>query len=116
LGSICHDDGVLGAALAVLVLGRLGKVVILVGVVPRGWTVVALACTIVRALLGAIVGVAPVLVVPISLLSVLHVGTLVDNCHHLGVCLGVAFEHLAPKLDVVQASCCSHKAVRWAVG
>jgi hypothetical protein len=32
------------------------------------------------------------------------------------VCLGVAFEHLAPKLDVVQASCCSHKAVRWAVG
>jgi hypothetical protein len=38
-----------------------------------------------------------------SLLGILHVGVLIDDCHHLRDRLRVAFKHLEPKLDVVQA-------------
>lgn len=48
-GMICHGDGVLWAALAILVLGQLEAVVVLVRVVPRRSTVVVLAGAIVQA-------------------------------------------------------------------
>jgi hypothetical protein len=98
-GSIGHGDGVLRAALVVLVLGWLGAVVVLVGVVSRRTTIVALV--IIVMFLGAVAGIVPVLMVAMCFLGVLHVGVLVDDPHHLRDRLGVALEHLAPKLDVV---------------
>jgi hypothetical protein len=103
LGSIGNNDGVLGVTLVILVVGRLGAVVALVGVVPRGSSIIALTSTIIGVRLRALIGVAPVFVVPMSFLGILHIGVLVDDHHHLGYCLQVAFKHLTLELDVVQA-------------
>jgi cyanophycinase-like exopeptidase len=52
--------------------------------------------------LGVIVRVALVLVVMMHFFGILHVDVLVDDHHHLRDRLGVALEHLAPELDVMQ--------------
>jgi hypothetical protein len=57
----------------------------------------------VLALLGAFIGVVPILVVAVRLLGILHVGVLVDGHHHLGHHLGDALEHLLLKLHIMQA-------------
>jgi hypothetical protein len=74
LGSICYGDGVLGALFTILDLGRLGMIVVLVGVVPRRSTVDAL--TIFMTWLGVIVGVAVVLVVAVGFLGVIILKTI----------------------------------------
>jgi hypothetical protein len=98
--SICYSDGVLGAMLAVLILGRLRAIVVLVGLVS--WRSAIMALVIVLSLLRAVVGVAPVFVVAVSFFNILHFGMLVEDRHHLRDLLRVALEHLAPELDTVQ--------------
>jgi hypothetical protein len=84
----------------ILLLGRLGTIVVLVGVVPRRSTVDA--WTIVMMWLGPVVGVTVILVVAVGFLGVLHVGVLVDHRHQFGDRFRVGLEHLAPELNVVQ--------------
>jgi hypothetical protein len=57
---------------------------------------------VVLPLLRTVISVAPVLVVAVGFFSILHVGVLVDDRHHLRDHLGVALKHLAPELVVVQ--------------
>ena len=98
LGSFGDGDGVLGATLAVPVLGGLDAVVFLP--VAR-WAVVAATFRAVfplRGMLGVVV-----LVPAASPLSFLHVGVLVDDHHHVTHGLGVGLEHLPPQFDIVEA-------------
>ena len=83
LGSFGDGDVLLGATLAVPVLGGLGAVVFLQ--VAR-WAVVAAAFRVVfplRGMLGVVV-----LVPAASPLSLLHVSVLVDDHHHVAMVLG----------------------------
>jgi hypothetical protein len=76
-GSICNGDCVLWVAFAVLILGRLGAVVVLVGVESRGLAVVAVAVEVIGVMFRAVVGGAPVFVLTVHFLGVLHVGMFV---------------------------------------
>jgi hypothetical protein len=49
-----------------------------------------------------VVSVASVLVVAVGVFSILHIGLLVHDCHHLRDHLRVALKHLALELDVMQ--------------
>ena len=93
LGPIGDGYGVVRAALALTSLGGLGAVTVLA--VPwrmiTSWT-----SRVVVPLARTIKGVAAVLVVAVCMLGVLHVGVLVDNGHHVGDGLGIAFKHLPP--------------------
>ena len=86
-------DGVLGATLAVSVLGRLGAVVLLP--VMR-WAIVAEVLRAVVPLRGTLGVVILGLVPAVSSLGIFHVGVLVDNQHHVAHSLGVALEHIPP--------------------
>ena len=48
-------------------------------------------------------GLATVLVAALCTLDILHVGVLVDDGHHVGDGLEVAFEHLPPLFDAMEA-------------
>jgi hypothetical protein len=80
-GLIRHGDSVFGVVFAVLVLQRLRTVVVLVGAVSRRAAIMAWA--VVLPPLRMVVSVTPVLVVAVGFFSILHVGVLVDNRHHL---------------------------------
>jgi hypothetical protein len=93
LRPVSNGDDVVGAALAFASLGRLGTVAVLV--VP-GWRIAAWTRRVVAPLAGTIGGIAAILVVIVDTFGVLHVGMLVDDGHHIGDGLGVAFKHLPP--------------------
>jgi len=93
LGPFGDGDGVLGATLAVLVLGRLGTVMLLP--VAR-WAIVASAFRAIVPLRGTLGGVVLGLVSAVSTLDIFHVGVLVDDQHHVAHGLGVALKHLPP--------------------
>ena len=86
-------DGVLGAMLAVPVLGRLGAVVLLP---MMRWSIVASAFRAIVPLRGTLGGVILDLVTAVGPLGIFHVGMLVDDRHHVANGFGVAFEHLPP--------------------
>jgi hypothetical protein len=93
LGPIGDGDGVVGSALALAGLGRLSAV----SVLAVSWrTIATWAHRVVVPLARTIDGVATVLVAMVCTLSVLHVGVLVDDGHHVGDGLRVSFEHLPP--------------------
>ena len=92
-GPVGDRDGVVGAGLALAGLGRLSVVVIL-AVSMR--MIATWMCRVVIPLTRTINGVAAVLVAVLCMLSVLHVGVLVDDGHHVGDGLSVAFKHLPP--------------------
>ena len=93
LGSFGDADGVLGATLAVPVLGRLGTIVLL----PMArWAIVTLVFRVIVPLRGTLGGVVLGLVPAVSSLGIFHVGMLVDDQHHVAHSLGVALEHLPP--------------------
>ena len=93
LGPLGNGDGVLGATLAVPVLGRLSTVVLLA--VSR-WMVVASVFWAIVPLRGTFEGVVLGLVLAMGSLSIFHVGVLVDDRHHVAHSLGVALEHPPP--------------------
>jgi len=93
LGPLGDGNGVLGATLAISVLGRLGSVVLLP---MTRWTILALAFWVVVPLKGMLGGVVLGLVPAMGSLSIFHVGVLVDDRHHVAHGLGVALEHLPP--------------------
>ena len=93
LGPIGDSDGVVGAALALASLRRLGTVTVLV--VPW-WTIATRTCWVVVPLARTVNGIATILVATVCTLGVLHVGLLVDDGHHVGDSLRVALEHLPP--------------------
>lgn len=91
LGPFGDGDGVLGATLAVPVLGRLGAVMLLP--VAR-WAVIAVvfrAVVPLRETLGVVI-----LVPTAGPLGFFHVGMLVDDRHHVAHGLGVGLKHLPP--------------------
>ena len=93
LGPFGDGDGVLGATLAVPVLGQLGTIVLLP---MTRWTIIASAFRAVVPLRGMLRGVIIGLVLAMGSLSIFHVGVLVDDHHYVAHGLGVAFEHLPP--------------------
>ena len=86
-------DGVLGATLAVPVLGRLGEVMLLP---MTRWAIVASAFRAIVPLRGMLGGVVLGLVPAMGSLGIFHVGMLVDDRHHVANGFGVALEHLPP--------------------
>jgi hypothetical protein len=93
LGPIGNGDGVVGAALAIAGLGRLGTVAVL----AMSWgTIAAWMRRVIVPLATTIDGVATLLVVTVCMLGVLHVGMPVDDGHHVRDGLGVVLEHLPP--------------------
>ena len=98
LGPLGDGDGVLGATLAIPVLGRFGAVMFL----PMArWVIVASAFRVIVPLRGTL-GVV-VLVPAVGPLGFFLVGVLVDNRHHVAHGLGVGLKHLPPQFDVVEA-------------
>ena len=93
LGPFGDGDGVLGATLAVPVLGRLSTVMFLP--VAR-WAIVTSVFRVIVPLRGTLGGVVLDLVPAVSSLGIFHVGVLVDDQHHVAHGLGVALEHLPP--------------------
>ena len=93
MGPLGDGDGVLGATLAVPVLGRLGAVVLLP---MTRWTIVASAFRAIVPLRGTLGGVVLGLVPAVGPLGIFHFGVLVDNRHHVAHGLGVALKHLPP--------------------
>ena len=93
LGPFGDGDDVLGATLAVPVLGQLGTIVLLP---MTRWTIIASAFRAVVPLRGMLRGVILGLVLAMGSLSIFHVGMLVNDCHHVAHGLGVVFEHLPP--------------------
>ena len=93
LGSFGDGDCVLGATLAVPILGRLSAVVLLP--VTR-WAIFAASFRAVVTLRGTLGGVVLDLVPTVSSLGIFNVGMLVDDQHHVAYGLGVALEHLPP--------------------
>jgi len=93
LGPFGDGDGVLGATLAVPVLGRLGAVVLLLATT---WAIVASAFRAIVSMRRMLRGVVPGLVLAVGSLSIFHVGVLIDDHHHVAHSLGVALEHLPP--------------------
>ena len=93
LGPLGDGDSVLGATLAVPVLGRLGTIVLLP---MTRWTIIASAFRAVVPLRGMLRGVVCGLMPAVSSLGIFHVGMLVDDQHHVTHGLGVALEHLPP--------------------
>ena len=93
LGLIDDGDGVVWAALALASLGRLGTVAVL----AVSWsTIDTWTSRVVIPLARMIKGVTAVLVTAVCTLGVLHIGVLVDDDHHVGDGLGIAFKHLPP--------------------
>jgi len=93
LGLVSDGYGVVGAVLALAILGRLGAVAVLV---VLGWTIAAWTRRVIIPLARMINGIATILVATVCTLSVLHVGMLVDDGHHVGESLGVSLGHLPP--------------------
>ena len=86
LGPFGDGDGVLGAMLAVPVLGQLGAVVLLP---MMSWAIVASVFRAIVPLKGTLGGVVLGLVPAMGSLGFFHVGVLVDNSHHVANGLGV---------------------------
>jgi len=91
LGPLGDSDGVLGATLAVQVVGRLGKVVLVLVV---RWGIITSVFRVIVPLRRMLRGVVLSLVPAVSSLVIFHVGVLVDDQNHVAHSLGVALEHL----------------------
>src|SRR6185312_14722374 len=92
LGPFGDGDGVLGATLAVPVLGRLGAVELLP--VTR-WVIVESVFRVIVPLRGTLGGVILGFVPVVGSLGIFHVSELVDDRHHVAHSLGDALEHLS---------------------
>ena len=93
LGPFGDGDGVLGATLAVPVLGRLDAVVFLP---MTRWAIIASTFRAIVPLRGTLGVVVLGLVPAVGPLGFFHVGVLVDDRHHVADGLRVALEHLPP--------------------